>query len=283
MVVERLEGEVGDQPDEADDDDAEDDLAGVEQRLAVGDHVADAARRADQLGHDHVGPGPAQHQAQGLGDLGRRAGDQHPRDDALVARTQCVCSFHQVAPRTAHGDGHHQRDLEDRADEDDEDLLRLANARPQDQEWNEGRGRQVAAERNEGLEERLDPLVRAHRNAQRHGNDRRQDEATDDAPDGHADVFDEAVFGEQQPAFFHHGDGAGQEGGRYEAAQGEERPHRHEQGEKGQPEHPAGSAAHRLQRGQRAPPHGGLWLFCWLGNGQGLYGGHGALFFRLFT
>jgi len=29
-----------------------------QQRLAVGDHVADAAGRADQLGHDRVGPGP---------------------------------------------------------------------------------------------------------------------------------------------------------------------------------------------------------------------------------
>ena len=33
-------------PDEADDDDAEDDLIGGQQRLAVGDHVADAGRLA---------------------------------------------------------------------------------------------------------------------------------------------------------------------------------------------------------------------------------------------
>ena len=60
-------------------DDAEDDLAGVEQRLAVGDHVADAARRADQLGDDHVGPGPAEHEAQRLGDLRRGAGSMTRR------------------------------------------------------------------------------------------------------------------------------------------------------------------------------------------------------------
>src|SRR4051812_3139858 len=35
-LVDRLEQEIRDQPDQADDDDAEDDLAGVEQRLAVG-------------------------------------------------------------------------------------------------------------------------------------------------------------------------------------------------------------------------------------------------------
>ena len=44
---------------------------GAEQRLAVGDHVADAGGGADQLGDDDVGPRPAEHQAQDLGDLGR--------------------------------------------------------------------------------------------------------------------------------------------------------------------------------------------------------------------
>ena len=68
LLVAPLEREVGDEPDHADHDDAEDDLAGVEQRLAVGDHVADARRRADQLGDDHVGPRPAEHEAQRLGD-----------------------------------------------------------------------------------------------------------------------------------------------------------------------------------------------------------------------
>src|SRR5438034_3062772 len=48
-------------------------LAGVEQPLAVHDHVADAAGRADQLGDDHVGPCPAEHQAQGFGDLDRKS------------------------------------------------------------------------------------------------------------------------------------------------------------------------------------------------------------------
>src|SRR3954466_4151163 len=43
-AVHPLETQVARQTDEADDDDAEDDLIGGEQRLAVGDHVADAAR-----------------------------------------------------------------------------------------------------------------------------------------------------------------------------------------------------------------------------------------------
>src|ERR1041385_3131304 len=64
--VQRLEQVVGHEADHADDGDAEDDLARVEQRLAVGDHVTDAARGADQLGDDDVGPRPAEDQAQAL-------------------------------------------------------------------------------------------------------------------------------------------------------------------------------------------------------------------------
>ena len=158
----RLEQEVGDQPDHADDDDAEDHLAGAEQRLAVDDHVADAGGRADQLGDDHVGPGPAEHEAQDLGDLRRGGGDQHAPHDAAVARAERVGGLDQIAPRRADGDRHHQDDLEDRADEDDEQLLRLADAGPQDQQRDEGRGRQVAREGDERLEERLDRLVGAH-------------------------------------------------------------------------------------------------------------------------
>src|SRR3989442_10291192 len=81
-LVRPLEGEVGYEPDHADHDDAEDDLAGIEQRLAVGDHVTDAARRADQLGDDHVRPRPSEHQPQRLGDRGRGVRQQHPTHDA---------------------------------------------------------------------------------------------------------------------------------------------------------------------------------------------------------
>src|SRR6185369_5798605 len=85
LAVEGLEREIGDQADQPDDDDAEDDLVRGQQRLAVGDHVPDAAGRADKLRHDHIGPGPAQHHAQRFGDLGRAAWQQHASDDAVVA------------------------------------------------------------------------------------------------------------------------------------------------------------------------------------------------------
>ena len=65
------------------------------------------------------------------------------------------------------------------ADEDDQKLLHLADAGPQDQQRNEGGRRQVARERDERLEERLDRLVGAHQDAERHGDQRRQHEAAD--------------------------------------------------------------------------------------------------------
>ena len=130
--------------------------------------------RPDQLGHDHIGPGPAEHHAQGLGDLGRRAGDQHAPDQAGVAAAQRVGRLDQVAPRVAHGHRDHQHELEEAADEDHRQLLRLADAGPQDQQRDEGAGRQVAREADEGLEEGLDRLVGAHRHAQRHGRARRR-------------------------------------------------------------------------------------------------------------
>ena len=72
------------------------------------------------------------------------------------------------------------------------ELLRLADARPQDQQRDERRRRQVARERDERLEERLDRLVRAHRDAERHAEHGGDDEAAEDAPHRDADVLDEA-------------------------------------------------------------------------------------------
>src|SRR5258708_33833071 len=68
-LVGPLEQEIGDEADHADHDDAEDDLPCIQKRLAVGDHVADAAGRADQLGDDHVGPRPAQNHPPRFADL----------------------------------------------------------------------------------------------------------------------------------------------------------------------------------------------------------------------
>ncbi|OBQ31497.1 MAG: hypothetical protein AN485_23860, partial [Anabaena sp. MDT14b] len=169
-------------------DDAEDDLAGVQQRLAVGDHVPNARGRADQFGHDHIGPGPAQHQSQNLGDLGRGTRNQHPLDDARRRGAERVGGFDQVTPRCAHAHRHHQHNLKHRADENHQHFLQLANARPQNQQGDKGRGGQIAAKGHKGFEEGFHPFVRAHRNAQRHGDQAGQNEAGQHPPNRHGDV-----------------------------------------------------------------------------------------------
>ncbi len=208
--------------------------------------MADARRRADQLGDDHVGPGPAEHEAQDLGDRRRTRRDQHARDDAPVLGTERVGSLHQVAPGAGDGHRHHQDELEHRADEDHEQLLRLADARPQDQQRNEGGGRQVARERHEGFEEGFDGPVRAHQDAERDGDERRQHEAPDHAPNRHADVVEEAVLDEELVALADHGERVGEERAGHVAAERRPRPQRHEHHEKQYAEADARGIRNRL-------------------------------------
>src|SRR6266542_6152503 len=66
-MVQGLEDVVGGEPDDPDHHDAEDDLARVEESLAVRDHVPDPAGGPDELGHDDVRPRPAEHETQRLG------------------------------------------------------------------------------------------------------------------------------------------------------------------------------------------------------------------------
>ena len=173
--------------------------------------------------------------------------DQHARDDAAVARAERQRRLDQIAPHAGDRDRHHQDDLEHRADEDDEQLLQLADARPQDQQRNEGGGRQVARERDERLEERLDRLVGAHQDAERHRDQRRQHEAADHAPDRDADVVEEAVLGQQQPAFLDHGERIGEEGLGHVAAERGEAPGRDEQNEEQDAERDAGGVRDRRE------------------------------------
>src|SRR5690606_22628281 len=247
-LVGLLEQEVGDQADQSDDEDAEDHLPGIEQALAVHDHVADAALGTDQLGDDDIGPGPAEHEAQDLGNLRRGAGQQHAQHDARAAGAQRLGGLHEVEPAAADGDGNHQDDLENRADDDDAELLRLADAGPEDEQRDEGGGGKVAREGYEGFEEGFDALEGAHQDAERHGEDRGDDEAADHAPDGEPDIDDEAVFGEQRDAGLQRLERIGEEQRRHDAAQGDATPDGKEQHEKQNPQDGTPSRGHGLQR-----------------------------------
>jgi hypothetical protein len=250
-LVRPLEREIGHQPDHADAEDAEDHLPGVEQSLAVHDHVPDPRRRADQLRDDYVRPRPAEHEPQAFGDLRRGSREHHAPHDAARLGAQRIRGFDQVAPRRADDDGDHQDDLENRPDEDDEQLLRLADPGPEDQQRNERGRREIARERNKRLEERFHRLERAHCDAERHGDDRGEDEAADHAPDRHADVLDEVELGEQFPADPQRVERILQEHAVDQPAERGQRPRREEQHEKRGAEDNLGAARDRLQRLQQ--------------------------------
>ncbi len=198
--------------------------------------MADAARRPDQLGDDHVGPCPAEHEPQRFRDHRRGARQQHAPHDPARGGAERVRRLDEIAPRPADRHGDHQHDLEERADEDDQQLLRLADACPQDQQRDERRRRKVARERDEGLEERLDGLVRTHRDAERHADQRGEDEAAEHAPDRDADVLGEAELREERPALVQHRDRVGEERLRHEAPERHRAPDEHEQHEECEPE-----------------------------------------------
>src|SRR3546814_6822564 len=73
------------------------------------------------------------------------------RTDTLFPYTTLFRS-HQVAPRGADGHRHHQDELEDGADEDDQQLLGLADAGPEDQQRDEGRSGKRSEEHTSELQ-----------------------------------------------------------------------------------------------------------------------------------
>ena len=90
--------------------------------------------------------------------------------------------------------------------------MQLADAGPQDEQGNERRGRQIAAEGNERFKEGFNWLVGSHGDTQRKRDGGSKDESCQYPPDGHADILGETVFGKKQPAFMQHGCRAGEKG-----------------------------------------------------------------------
>ena len=84
MAVDRLEGKVGNQANNTNGDNAKNNLACVHQGLTIGNHVTDTGRGTDQFGHNHIGPGPAQHQSQDFSNFRRGSGQNDTMYNALL-------------------------------------------------------------------------------------------------------------------------------------------------------------------------------------------------------
>ena len=152
-------------------------------------------------------------------------------------RAQRIGGLDEVAPRRADRDRDHQDDLEHRADEDDEQLLQLADAGPQDQQRNEGGGRQIARKGDERLEEGLDRLVGAHQRCRaaprrwRPARSRRRRARWSCRCRSR-----KPCLTSRSPAFLHHGQRIGEEDLRHVAAEGRPGPEGNEQHEEGKAE-----------------------------------------------
>ncbi len=162
LAAQRREHDVGDQADEADQDDRREHPLVVPVLRLLVDEVRDAGADADQLGDDQVRPRPAEQHAHVRVDLGDDAGNDDARDQHAPRRAQRLGRFEQGGIDPARRVGDDQNLLEEGADEDDRDLGRVLDAQDRDGESAERGRRQIAEE----LDERLghaDPSPAARR------------------------------------------------------------------------------------------------------------------------
>src|SRR5207249_3840706 len=117
-----------------------------------------------------------------------------------------------------------------------------------DQQWNERGGRKVTGEGDKRLKKCFDRLIRAHRDTQRHADDRGDDEAPDDSPDGNSDVSEKAVRVKQAPTFAQHRHWVGKEGLGNEAAKRRHAPYAEEHPKEQRSKNDAPPGRYRFER-----------------------------------
>ena len=90
------EERIGDQAEHADGQDAGDNLVGRAEAHGLQDHVADPRFCIHKLGHDQVGPGPADDDAQRIDHVGQRGRDQDAGEDLPARRAERVGDVEQL-------------------------------------------------------------------------------------------------------------------------------------------------------------------------------------------
>ena len=189
---------VGQQADAADHEQAGERPRRLLVRARQFHHVAEAVLGVHRLREDDVGPGDRVHDAERVEDL--RAAPP------AAARVLTAChrrgaerqrGLHQFLGHRADGRDDDGQQVDEDAEEQEGDLLRLVDAEPEDQERDERRDRHVAQRRHDRLEDPVDRLEGAHQHAERQRERRREREGDEDAPGGHPDRRAEVVLQEQ--------------------------------------------------------------------------------------
>ena len=182
---------VGGEAENAEDQEVAEDEIGLEEPLRRGDAVAEPGGGGDELGDDQPGPGPAEADPQRVPDARHGRGQDDPLQDAPFRHLQRAAEIDEVARHRLDIVHDQQNLLEEGADEDDEELLGVARARPQDGQRHEGHHRHVADEVDQRLDRRLPGAVAADEDADRQGERGRDQKAEADAVDADAGIGSE--------------------------------------------------------------------------------------------
>src|SRR3989454_739541 len=177
-IPDELEELVGNQAEQADHHDAEEDLVGEQPARGVEDEIAEPLVAGDQLGDHEIGPGPAEGHPERVHDARHGGRDQHTRHHRPPIRAERVGDVEQILGDAARDVGDQNELLEEGADEDDGDLFLDADADPEDEQWDQGRDREIANEIGDRFDRRLDDLEAAHQDAERHRDQRGDDSLT---------------------------------------------------------------------------------------------------------
>src|SRR5947199_9993358 len=94
---------------------------------------------------------------------------------------------------------HHQRELKECAQKNDDHLLQIATAKPQDTQGNEDRHWHIANETNDRLKKLASPWTVAHENAQRRRQQNRSKKPSYDSKTANRNVGTDSLFCKHSP------------------------------------------------------------------------------------
>src|ERR1700682_5976835 len=157
-AMNQSEDRVRDESEDPNGDDGGDDAIRSEKSLRDQDEAADAALGRYDFGHDQVGPGPAHRDAQRIDHLREGGGQEYLVEDLPARGTKRVGDIEHLVRDTMSDVHHHQHELKEDANPDDDELFVFVEADEQDEQWDEGRRRHIADEVDRRLEERSHDL-----------------------------------------------------------------------------------------------------------------------------
>ena len=168
------------QPEHADADHAERDVGVLNERIGLPGEVADAELAGDHLGRDQRHPGDAHTDSQAGKDMRQRGGEIDLAEDRALARAQTLRRAYQHLVDHLHAVERVDENGEERAEEGDEDDALLVRRPQHDRHRHPGDGGDRPKHLGHRKDELADDTETAHHQAERHGDDGREQEPDQD-------------------------------------------------------------------------------------------------------